>query len=179
MARHQPRLNRKGTPFQARESKNPWTNPSKSAIARVRDPLPQPIICPCCGGRVLLLNNEEIYGMPYGEWPYAFVCENRQRCGAYVGLHPFTDIPLGTLATAPTREARKTAKASFNRIWQGGRMTRSDAYAWLAARLGLAVRVTHFGMFDADTCARALEACADYFNPTNRNERKKPHGSRH
>lgn len=136
--------------------KTPW-NPSRRAIARVKNPLPAPTECPRCGGRhVDIARNSEIYGRDYGEWPWAFLCRG---CGAYVGMHPFTGIPLGTLADAPTREARKRAKAAFNPLWQSGAMTRTEAYSWLASRLGVAVAACHIGWFDVAMCQLVEHEC--------------------
>ncbi|OJB35398.1 zinc-finger-containing protein [Burkholderia ubonensis] len=136
-------------------TKTPW-NPSRRATARVKNPFPAPTACPYDGGTVEIVKNAEIYGRPYGEWPWAFLCRT---CRAYVGLHPFTGIPLGTLADAPTREARKRAKAAFNPIWQSGAMTRTDAYVWLAQQLGIAVGECHVGWFDATVCDRVVAIC--------------------
>lgn len=137
--------------------KSPW-NPSRRAIARVKNPLPAPTVHETCGGSVEIVGNEKIYGRPYGDWPWAYRCSC---CGAYVGMHPFTAIPLGTLADGPTREARKRAKAAFNPLWQSGQMTRSAAYAWLAGQLGIdRVDDCHIGWFDVLTCDRVVMACA-------------------
>lgn len=134
----------------------PW-NPSRRAVARVTDPLPAPTLCHYCGSGVELVNNSAIYGTEYGGWPWAFLCVNKA-CRAYVGLHPFTGIPLGTLADAETRRARHLCKAVFNPMWQSGRVTRRQAYEWLAAALGLSVAECHIGWFDAAQCRRAIEA---------------------
>ncbi len=140
--------------------KTPW-NPSRRASARVKDPLPAPLVHDACGSAVEIVGNEKLYGRPYGKWPWAYRCTG---CGAYVGMHPFTDIPLGTLADSPTREARKRAKAAFNPIWQGGSMTRNEAYAWLAGQLGIAkVGECHIGWFDVATCDRVVEVCRAQF----------------
>ncbi|WP_082722488.1 zinc-finger-containing protein [Burkholderia mayonis] len=89
-------------------------------------------------------------------WPWTFLCRT---CRAYVRLHPFTHIPLGTLADAPTREARKRAKAEFNPIWQSGAMTRIAAYVWLAQRLGIENHEEcHIDRFDIETCDRVVAA---------------------
>lgn len=137
--------------------KTPW-NPSRKATARVRDPLPAPTVCPHCTADVELVGNERIYGRPYGDWPWAFLCTG---CRAYVGLHPFTGIPLGTLADGPTREARKRAKAAFNPKWRSGQMSRSAAYAWLAEALGIErVGECHIGWFDVAMCDRVVTVCS-------------------
>lgn len=142
--------------------KSPY-NPSRSATARVTNPLPAPTVCPFCQGPVLLMENDAIYGRHYGEWPWAFGCKP---CDAYVGLHPFTAIPLGTLATAPMREARKRAKAVFNPLWMNGDMTRREAYAWLAKAMGIAdVNQCHIGWFDIDQCHAVVVSVYAYHQP--------------
>jgi len=136
--------------------KTPW-NPSRMAIARVKNALPAPTICPHCAGKVEIAKNSEIYGREYGEWPWAYLCRG---CCAYVGMHPFTAIPLGTLADEPTRDARKRAKAAFNPLWESRRMTRSEAYSWLASQLDIAVGACHVGWFDVATCERVIKIIA-------------------
>lgn len=140
--------------------KTPW-NPSRKATARVKDPLPAPTTCPHCSSPVELCSNAKIYGREYGDWPWAYRCTSSD-CDAYVGIHPFTNIPLGTLATRPIREARKAAKATFNPIWARKYMTRSEAYAWLAGELGIPVGECHIGWFDVDQCKQVELACAKW-----------------
>ena len=86
----------------------PW-NPSHKAIARVKNPLPVPDSCPYCGDQVEIKENKVIFGRNTGEWPWIYQCAD-DNCDAYVGMHPFTHIPLGTLADQETRERRKAAK---------------------------------------------------------------------
>ncbi|PVX36828.1 zinc-finger-containing protein [Janthinobacterium sp. 78] len=135
-------------------------NPSRRAVARVKNPLPAPTECPNCGAPVELINNSAIYaGRQFGEWPWVYKCTCKE-CDSYVGLHPFTAIPLGTLADARLRRARKQAKDAFNPMWQSGEMTRDAAYAWLAASLGIGdVNECHIGWFDVAMCARAVAVC--------------------
>jgi hypothetical protein len=130
----------------------PW-NPSRRATARVTDSLPVPKCCPHCGGEVWIGSNSHIYGREYGEWPWVVMCRS---CDAYVGLHPFTGIPLGTLATHQIRQARKAAKAAFNPLWESGGMTRSEAYSWLAHALQIPVNECHIGWLDAAQCYNAI-----------------------
>lgn len=134
------------------------------AVALVRDPLPAPATCPNCGSAVTLVNNSAIYGRECGNWPWAYLCTDRV-CDSYVGVHPSTDIPLGTLANAPLRAARKKAKAAFNPLWQSRSMTRSQAYAWLAGQLGLDAAGCHIGWFDLATCERATNICSTKGSP--------------
>lgn len=133
------------------------------SLKKVRNPLPAPAICTHCASNVKLMSNSVIYnGTEYGNWPYTYICQG-DGCRAYVGCHPNTFIPLGTLATAPIRDARKKAKAAFNPLWEDGGMSRSAAYSWLAAQLGLRDKETcHIGWFDVETCRRVVEVCNAY-----------------
>lgn len=136
----------------------PLPHVSRRALKRVKNPLPAPTICRYCGGCVELVSNAEIYnGREYGDWPYAYLCTD---CKAYVGLHPDTDIPLGTLAALQLRKDRNTAKDAFHRVKEQRGFSRSLAYQWLAGKMGITVDVCHFGWFDQDECAQALALCS-------------------
>lgn len=140
-------------------AKTPW-NPSAKAIARVRDPLPAPQICRYCNGDVRIIGHAEIYGgRTFGDWPWVFRCD---QCHARVGMHPFTNIPLGTLANDELRKVREACKAPFNRLWQaGGVMGRTEAYRWLAQAMGKTVAQCRFGLFEIRDCERAMQLCID------------------
>lgn len=136
-------------------------NPSKKATKRVKNPLSIPKECNCCGKEsVVLKSNTYIYGKPFGNWPWVYICEG---CGSYVGIHPFTNIPLGTLADTATREARKVCKAPFEALHNTGKMNRNDAYSALADKLSIPLRECHFGWFDADMCKRAAKAAKEIY----------------
>ncbi len=137
--------------------KTPY-NPSKKATGRVKNPLPAPVECHYCQSPVSIAKNSAIYGREYGEWPWVYVCES-SLCRAYIGMHPFTAIPLGTLANQELRNARKECKPAFNHIWQSGLMTRTEAYQWLAKQLSIPAGECHFGWFDVDLCQRAKLIC--------------------
>ena len=126
---------------------------------RVKDKLPAPTHCHLCRSKVNLVENKAIYGRNYGDWPYSYLCESKQ-CGAYVGCHPDTYIPLGTLADKTTREARKKAKDAFNKIWlTDGFMSRKKSYKKLAELMGIPSKECHFGWFDYDMCEKAYGIC--------------------
>lgn len=124
----------------------------------ITDALPRPTKCNACGGQdVSLENNRIIYGKSYGDWPLVWYCG---QCEAAVGCHPNTDIPLGFMATAPTRRMRSQVHKAFDPIWRGGQraMSRTRAYEWLARTMGIPVTDCHVSRFDADMCAKALAA---------------------
>lgn len=130
------------------------------AVKRVSNPLPAPEQCNRCNKMtVLVVNNSTIYGKQYGKWPFAYLCSN---CHSYVGMHPNTFIPLGTLADEVTRAARRDCKVSFESVWKTGLLSRSEAYKWLAQELGISPGDCHFGWFEADVCFRAKTICEQY-----------------
>lgn len=134
---------------------------SRRALRRVTGYMPPPEACRYCGDTVSIVSHTILYGREYGDWPYAYLCDN-PRCDAYVGLHPDTDLPLGILADKRTREARKVNKAIFIELQQSRDWRRSEAYAWLAQRLGIPVKECHWGWFDADRAELAGAICAEH-----------------
>lgn len=68
---------------------------------------------------------------------------------------------MGWPADAATRRARSEAHETFDRLWKLGGMSRTDAYAWMRARMSLDEKDAHIGMFDRDRCrelVRLVEA---------------------
>lgn len=131
----------------------PLPHVSRRALKRVLHPIAIPTTCRFCADTVELVENSVIYrGRSFGDWPYAYWCGG---CHAYVGLHPDTDLPLGTLADKRTRDARNTCKKSFEAIWRDGYMTRKQAYQWLADQMGIGVDQCHFGLFEPQQCQEA------------------------
>lgn len=127
---------------------------------RVLDKLPVPKECHYCGGDVRLVNNKEIYGgQSYGVWPLAYLCG---KCKAYVGVHRNTHIPMGYLADGPTREARIQAKNAFNPMWINHGMRRTEAYKWLADKMGILKEQCHIGMFDVESCNEVIKHVQEY-----------------
>lgn len=126
-----------------------------AALARVPLPMATPTTCRYCAGDVKLVNNAQFYrGSEFG-WPLAYWCSG---CGARVGCHPGTDIPLGTLADDRTMKARRDAHAAFDPLWQGKTSWhRQEAYRALARVMG--VRSAHISHFDEKECVRVVELC--------------------
>ena len=137
---------------------------SMSAVKRVKDHLPIPTECNICGSPVRLGCNFEIYGESYGDWPYMYICKNT-KCKAYVGLHPKTDLPLGTLADSQTRSARKESKSYFLTLSSVKfKNDRNKSYRWLANKLNINKSKCHFGMFYILTCNKAKDICKAEIN---------------
>ena len=115
----------------------------------------KPTICRYCGSPVVYTSNAEIYGKEYGTGK-CYLCRN---CRAFVGVHPGTDTPLGTLANEELREWRKEAHFWFDRIWKKPTRitTRYNAYGYLAKKMGLPREETHIGMFEIEQCKKVIE----------------------
>jgi len=138
------------------EAPHPLPFVSRKALRRVKDRLPAPTDCRYCGMDVELVNHSEIYGREYGDWPYAYLC---RCCWAYVGLHPFTDLPLGTLADRFLRSARKAHKRYFLDLQRKNDWSRKEAYRFLASRMGIPVEDCHWGWFEIEDCEKAGAIC--------------------
>lgn len=124
-----------------------------SVVARITDPLPPPTICRFCGGGVSLVNNAQFYGGREYGWPLAYAC---CQCGARVGCHPGTDIPLGTLADKATMRARRAAHDAFDPLWRDqGKGMRKKAYEALSKAMGRPN--AHISWMDTAECCMVIE----------------------
>ncbi len=134
---------------------------SAAQVKKVTNPLPVPTICPHCGSAVERVSNSVIYRKEYGPWPFAYRCTSAP-CDSYVGLHPKTDIPLGTLANKAMRAARKQAKAHLSPMWEVDGMDKTAVYAWLGEKMGIKdINHVHIGWFDEKQCAQVVQICTD------------------
>lgn len=113
---------------------------------RLRRPR-KPVLCPYCGSEAKLLGSSApLYrGTDYGP---VWLCSP---CGAWVGCHPGSALPLGRLADASLRQAKMAAHAAFDPLWRrkmerdglGKGHARSRAYQWLAGQLGVEREACH------------------------------------
>lgn len=92
-----------------------------------------------------------------------WICE----CGAYVGSHPNTEIPLGYPAGEAVRRLRMRAHDAYDALWKAKVETakiskgkaRALAYTWLAGELQIAPHLCHISMFGAEDCRRVIALC--------------------
>lgn len=129
---------------------------SRRCLAKVTDWLPPPTHCRFCKRPVQLVNNSAVYGREYGDWPYMYRCAH---CDAYVGLHPKTDLPLGTLATKEIRRSRTKSKEVFHAMLKELGIDRTAGYALVCEGLGMAPEVCHFGMMEIHQCEQVKHFC--------------------
>lgn len=117
------------------------------------------IACPYCGNPANLSSGESIYpGVGYLHLSRYWHCPP---CQAWVPCFPGTDRPLGSLANAELRQARREAHRYVDAIWEARVMTRDKAYKWLAIQLGLTIDETHISRFDVEMCRRVVVACKE------------------
>ncbi len=123
---------------------------------------PSLVECPYCGKRADLVPGSSIYPHRQDLVDKKFyLCSD---CSSWVGCHPGTIKPLGTLADAETRSARSRAHSCFDPLWKQGKMSRKEAYAWLANELQIANHDCHISWFEADTCNKVINICTRHID---------------
>ncbi len=65
------------------------------------------------------------------------------------------------VSDGPTRKARMRAHAAIDPLWRSGEMSRAGVYRWLAGELGLSSAECHIHLFNAEECARVVQAAAE------------------
>jgi hypothetical protein len=115
--------------------------------------------CPYCGNDAELTTGYKVY-------PHRLDLADLKiwacmPCDAWVGTHKNspTHAPLGRLANAELRAAKRAAHAAFDPLWKGGQMSRSKAYALLAQKMGIDPKDAHIGMFDVEQCKTVILFC--------------------
>ena len=120
------------------------------------------LVCPYCQMPAeLALASDHLYGRDFGP-----VWECRP-CEAWVGVHPGTTKPLGTLANAKLRKARRRAHEAFDPLWQAQLRrkpiqrweARRNWYQWLSHKLNIPFDDCHIGMMGIEDCQRVVTEC--------------------
>lgn len=108
------------------------------------------------GGKAIYPHRRDLYKKSF------WLCT----CGAYCGCHPGTENPLGYPAGPATRKARSAVHAVLDPLWRNTKRDRKKrrhaVYAYLARELGIPREDTHTGMFDSETCWRAIKALKSF-----------------
>lgn len=131
-----------------------------------------PLTCPYCSTKrkpamARLVKGVKLYPERRDLHTHNF-WECEYECGAYVGCHldgKGGRKPLGRLADARLRSAKSRAHRAFDPLWQKELMTRTQAYAWLANKMGIPAEECHIGMFDIRQCDQTIHLCARYRPP--------------
>lgn len=118
-------------------------------------------LCPYCGDWSTLVTGKVIYPhRPDLYYKRFYLCAP---CDAYVGCHDHNKMPLGTLANATLRGLRKRAHATFDPIWKTGKMNRTQAYYWLADKMGLKSNDCHIAKFSEAQCRQVIDLVSSTF----------------
>ena len=139
---------------------------SAMKAALINATLAAEVQCPYCRAPARLVEGDVIY--PHLPWLHDkkfWMCEP---CDAYVGCHrPKVGYgdgtrPLGRLANAGLRKAKRAAHAVFDPLWEEGYFhNRKATYAWLAGEMGLQEGSAHIGEFDEEQCAAVINVCRE------------------
>lgn len=116
--------------------------------------------CQYCGQPAALVTGAVIY--PHRSDLFSKHFYHCSPCDAYVGCHPNTVTPLGVLANAELRLAKRRAHEVFDLLWKEGYMKRGQAYAWLGKELNLPS--PHIGEMSVEQCIRTRELAQEYLH---------------
>lgn len=114
------------------------------------------VLCDYCKNEATLITGNALYDRKDLDHLLFWKCD---ACQAWVGCHPDTCVPFGSLAKLELRNARRSTHAVFDRLWKSGNMRRTAAYDWLAQAMQLPHHLRHIGMFDEATCVKAQKLC--------------------
>lgn len=116
--------------------------------------------CPYCRAESVLVTGASVYPRRPDLADRSFyMCT---QCDAYVGTHPGTHVPLGRLANAELRAAKRSAHAAFDPLWKTGGLSRRKAYLVLAWLLQINPVRAHIGMMDEQMCCKVVEVCGRF-----------------
>lgn len=113
----------------------------------------QEVKCPYCGGNAVSTTGKHVYPHRNDLTEKLFyIC---MPCLAFVGCHPGTKKPLGTLANSELRKMRLEAHKTFDPIWKEKLMSRTEAYLWLGDKLNK--KEVHIGSSDIELCQQIIK----------------------
>lgn len=111
--------------------------------------------CNICGGMVVFVSNDKIYGRRYGSG-YCYLCKS---CGAHVGTHKSNrKQALGILADTRMRKGKILCHDLFDKLWKGKRRAskkREGLYYWLSVQMDIDFDDCHFGYFTLEQLRQA------------------------
>lgn len=120
-------------------------------------PTPKPN-CPYCLKKSILMGGNKLYGQERLKYRLFYVC---QPCKAWVGCHPDSDRPLGTIAKPALRRLRREVHRQLDPLWQKGKINRHRLYKKLAQKMEIDPKDCHVGFMDEPLCKKALRAVAE------------------
>lgn len=131
-----------------------------------------------CGCLATLRPAEEVCTPPF-PGAMAYVCSDYPSCDSFVIADPVTLQPRGSLADSELRRLRYLAHNQFDRLHRSGRMTRKEAYQWLAYITQSPVGHAHIGHMGAYYCRVIIRESKKLLRDTNPNAgkiRRRPGG---
>ena len=131
------------------------------------------VLCDYCNAEAELVTGATIYPEnPKTHDKHYWHCAP---CDAWSACHENSPSlkPVGRLANADLRAAKKAAHDAFDLLWMAGyqrhlrthgdHANRSDCikigYSWLAEKMGITSGVCHIGSFDIEQCEKARLLC--------------------
>ena len=117
------------------------------------------VYCPYCKAKATLHPASYVFGEAAKPDSFLYVCDRYPACDSYVGAHRSSKLPMGTLADGDLRHKRIQAHKALGWLWNSGLMTKTQAYKWLQAKLGLSSEQAHIAKFSHYMCDSLIAAC--------------------
>ena len=127
------------------------TKQRQRQAAETTEDIPQvdaDVQCPVCKAKMTLRRHTR-FGLFWG-------CPTYAACGTSHGAHA-DGTPLGVPADQHTKTWRHRAHVAFDRLWESGRLSRTDAYAWLCQVMEKTQEEGHIGRFTIEECKLLIE----------------------
>jgi len=113
--------------------------------------------CPYCNKPTILRPSSFVYGKNAPDYGWFWLCVRYPRCDAYVGCHPGTQRPLGTLANKALRTLRINAHNLFDQLWKKGKLDRKQCYLLLQDATNLPPRDAHISRLNNEQCKKVIK----------------------
>lgn len=95
--------------------------------------------CRLVSGKIIYFNRGDLWNKKFYQCPL---------CKGYVGCHPDTRVPMGTIPTPELRKLRADIHVEIDPIWRKGYMMRSAVYQEISDRLGKAFHSAEINSVD-------------------------------
>lgn len=112
------------------------------------------VICAECGSPMVLRQTEK-FRWKNGQPRKFYGCSRFPACTGSHGAHP-NGQPLGIPATKDMKQWRMQAHAAFDRLWDGGTMSKRAAYLWMQTAMSMTKDDAHIGRFTMEQCQRLI-----------------------